>query len=259
VAAASCFPGPIDAIAALAPGKGAAATQANFDLDNRNRVFELLQAGQAADDIITAMTASVVDPDAGQRQYGVVTLEGDTVTVAGFTGTDNLAWAGDRQDATAAVTVQGNILEGEAAVAAALDAFRAGDAPLADRLMRALEAGSAAGGDRRCNQGGARQTASAAFIMAARAGDPAYAVPALGRSDAESGSTPWLYLSVVEPIGDENPLRELRQRYDAWRADNLPAGVTPSPEIPTVASTFLLPVLAAVLFLGLLLLLLAKR
>ena len=45
VAVASCVPRHGDAVAALVPGKGAAATQAGFDVRNRNRVFELLQEG----------------------------------------------------------------------------------------------------------------------------------------------------------------------------------------------------------------------
>src|SRR5690242_14018504 len=48
VAGASCVPMPIDAIAALVPGKGAAATQAFFDLGNRNEVYELLGAGKSS-------------------------------------------------------------------------------------------------------------------------------------------------------------------------------------------------------------------
>ena len=43
VASASCVPSFADALAALVPGKGAAATQASFDIDNRNVVYEAIK------------------------------------------------------------------------------------------------------------------------------------------------------------------------------------------------------------------------
>ena len=52
VAAASCVPSFADALAALVPGKGAAATQAGFDIDNRNVVYDALLEGLTAEEII---------------------------------------------------------------------------------------------------------------------------------------------------------------------------------------------------------------
>src|SRR5688572_5571640 len=55
VAMASCVRGTVaDALAALVPGKGVSATQAGFDLRNRNRTFEALKAGKPADSVILA-------------------------------------------------------------------------------------------------------------------------------------------------------------------------------------------------------------
>ena len=90
VAAATCLPMfYIDFIAALVPGKGAAAIQALFSLINRNTVFQLLQEGHSAEDIIQ----HVSDPDFEERkwhvrgrQYGIVTLSGGSVRAAAFTG-----------------------------------------------------------------------------------------------------------------------------------------------------------------------------
>ena len=45
VAGASCVPTHADALAALVPGKGAGATQAAFDVDNRNVVYAAIQEG----------------------------------------------------------------------------------------------------------------------------------------------------------------------------------------------------------------------
>jgi uncharacterized Ntn-hydrolase superfamily protein len=227
VAGASCVElSSVVGLAALAPGKGAASTQAMFSLENRNRVFELLQQGLPAAEIIAQVTDPAVDPDSATRQYGVVTLTDGQIHVAGFTGADNQTWAGDRQDVPAAVSIQGNILENEAVVENALAAFKSdklGPVALSDRLLRALEAGSAAGGDKRCNMMGYQQTAAAAFIAVARADQPAFAAPQLDGYNPAAPDAPWLYLSVTEPARlGANPLLKLRREYDAWRVGNLP-------------------------------------
>src|ERR1051326_1405202 len=57
VAGATCLPNQhADAVAALVPGKGAAAVQAFWDLGNRNNVYQLLQQGETAEEIIHRMT-----------------------------------------------------------------------------------------------------------------------------------------------------------------------------------------------------------
>jgi uncharacterized Ntn-hydrolase superfamily protein len=230
-AGASCVPYPAADLAALVPGKGAAATQSEFEIENRDRVFELLKQGATASEIIESVADESLDPGLALRQYGAVTLHEGEIEAAGFTGAGNLVWAGDRQELAWAVSVQGNSLESEAVVADAAAAFAAvaafatgepGAVPLSDRLMLALEAGSAAGGDRRCNDGSVRQTAQSAFIAVSTAGQPPFVAPFGREPSPDDPALPWLYLSVVEPKGGENPLIELRRRYDAWRAAELP-------------------------------------
>lgn len=234
VAGASCVPQAIDAVAALVPGKGAAAVQADFNLRNRNRVFALLQEDVPAGAIIGEVTAPATDPQVALRQYGIVTLVGG-VEAASYTGADNFAWAGDRQAEEAAVAVQGNFLEGEAVVADTLAAYLAEPGPLPDRLLQALVAGSVAGGDRRCNQDGVRQTATAAFIMVARADQSPFAAPTLGASAVGEPDTPWLYLSVVEPIGGANSVAELQRQYALWREGELQTASQQATEVqPTL-------------------------
>ncbi len=217
IAAASCFPAAIDAIAALVPGQGVAATQADFSLGNRNQLFDLLQEGRPAAEVVELVSNTSFDLAAARRQYGVVTISGGAAQTAGFTGSENQDWAGDRQ--AASVSVQGNLLEGEAVVANALAAFQEAAAtgePLDAQSMAALEAGSAAGGDRRCNQNGVRQTASAAFIMVAEADQPPFTVRALGETAVGEADAPALYLSVTEPEGGENAVSTLRAQYKEW-------------------------------------------
>jgi uncharacterized Ntn-hydrolase superfamily protein len=221
VAGATCLPDThADAVAALVPGKGAAAVQAFWDQQNRNRVFELLRAGQQADEIIRQVTHANFDKGFSDRQYGVVTIAQGVTRVAAFTGKENLDWAGSQQDLSRGVTVQGNILVGPSVVEDALTAFQAdrNDAnQLWDRLMRGLEAGSAAGGDARCNNAGVKQTAATAFILVARGNDPPYAANDLDMTDQGTSKAPWLDISVPEKQYGPNPIVELRRRYDQWR------------------------------------------
>jgi len=230
VAAASCVATHADALAALVPGKGAAATQAGFDIDNRNVVFAALQEGLTAEEIIERVTDPAVDSMTSRRQYGIVTLHDGAVHTAGFTAPQTLGttrepeptrWAGVLGDPRWGVTVQGNTLVNERVVADGLEAFRwedpTGFNTLADRLMRALEAGSIAGGDVRCNNDTTRQTAALAFIVVARGTDPPYATESIGMTDQGTRAAPWLALSVAVERGDDNPLLELRLRYDRWR------------------------------------------
>lgn len=231
VAVASCVESYGDAVAALVPGKGAAATQAGFNIDNRNRVFEALQEGLTAEQVILRVTDPSWDAETDRRQYGVVTMHDGFVHVAGFTtpsrqgvtmGDDGVArYAGVMADASRGVSSQGNTLVSHEVVQAPLDAYRwedpAGFNLLSDRLMRALEAGSIAGGDVRCNQGNVRQTTSMAAILVARGGDAPYATENIGMTDVGTDRAPWLALSVRTDRLAENPLLDLRRQYDAWR------------------------------------------
>jgi uncharacterized Ntn-hydrolase superfamily protein len=233
VAMASCVPGTLaDALAALVPGKGAAATQASFDINNRNRVFEAIKEGLSAQEVIRRVTDTTVDRRLGSRQYGVVTMSGGVAKTASFTAQSRLdaaaapnptQWAGVRADASRGVSVQGNTLVSAAVVADGLTAFTRDDTAgfnlLTDRLMRALEAGAKAGGDVRCNTDSVRQAAATSMIVAARGTDAPYAAPRIGMSEQGTPAAPWLAISVSVPTnrGQENPVIELRRRYDQWR------------------------------------------
>jgi uncharacterized Ntn-hydrolase superfamily protein len=231
VAMASCVQNTLaDALAALVPGKGAAATQAAFDVTNRNKVFAALKDGASADDIIRRVADQAADSGLGRRQYGVVTMRDGRAETAGFTGKPMLdgatnpavkRWAGVRGNAARGVSVQGNTLASSEVVTGALDAFvwedPTGFNSLSDRLMRAIEAGSRAGGDVRCNNDSTRQTAATAMIVVARGSDAPYATEKIGMSDQQTPKAPWLAISVTVARGDDNPLLDLRRRYDYWR------------------------------------------
>jgi uncharacterized Ntn-hydrolase superfamily protein len=231
VAVSSCVTSFGDAVAALVPGKGAAATQAGFDIRNRNKVFEALKQGLTAEEVIAQVTDPAWDKETNRRQYGVVTMHDGFVRAAGFTtptrqgtlpGEDGVPrFAGVMADPSRGVSSQGNTLASYEVVQRPLDAYRwddpAGFNTLPDRLMRAIEAGSIAGGDVRCNTGSVRQTTSMAAILVARGGDPPYATENIGMTDAGTSKAPWLNLSVRTERGGENPLLDLRRQYDKWR------------------------------------------
>lgn len=129
-------------------GLGGVATQAAGVAVYGARVLDELRAGATPEDALERVLAD----DAGRetRQLGVVTADG---RAAAFTGADCLDWAGHRVGAGFAV--QGNILAGEAVVDEMARAFEKTVGPLAERLVAALEAGQAAGGDKRGQQSAA--------------------------------------------------------------------------------------------------------
>ena len=127
---------------------GAIATQAWANTSYGPRGLELLQAGHTPSEIVKILTST--DPDADQRQIGIVDAQGRS---ASYTGKRCVAWAGGI--AQSHVAVQGNILAGPEVVASMLSAFTAARGHLADRLIAALRAGQAAGGDRRGKQSAA--------------------------------------------------------------------------------------------------------
>lgn len=250
VAAASCSELPYDYRAALVPNLGTGAQLGVASPLHRDRLRAWIEHPYDAAKTLHLLTFEKLDPDAAKRQYGIITLHQGQVQLASYTGANSAPWAGDLQDANAGVVVAGSGLVNENVLRISLDAYRAPEnaaMPLSDRLMRALEAGSAAGGISLCNQNGVAQTASTAFIMMARGGDPNFGVDTLGNTAAQEPNPPWLALSVTEPPGGRNALVDLVDRYNAWRQDNLPecpecvqARPVPRGGTLTVASDFIL-------------------
>ncbi len=174
-------------LVALVPGVGAGVSQADANDEAPPQMAELLELGKTAEEVIAEVSGDNFDDRPQARQHGVARLDGDA---SGFTGTDNGAFAGDKQDAN--VSVQGNILVSEAVIEDALTAFNsASDLPLADRLVAALLAGSEAGGDSRC-----AETALFAHLAVASPGDdPMNPTVLLTYGSMSDGDNPVLALS----------------------------------------------------------------
>jgi uncharacterized Ntn-hydrolase superfamily protein len=183
-------------------GVGAVATQATVDVSYGPQGLALLKQGLAPTDIITRILAD--DPDKGiggrggwpktGRQFAVMNMKGE---YAAHTGTTAQDWKGHKGGKFC--TAQGNILAGEAVVAKMVEAFEAAEKRedgtpnrLAQRLMAALEAGDAAGGDSRGKQ-------SAAMLIVKKDGGV------------------WLHNDVVTRLQVDDspePIKEMRRLVD---------------------------------------------
>lgn len=88
------------------------------------------------------------DKDPNARQVSVIDIKGRSASWTSKTIPD---WKGHR--CTDTYCVQGNTLAGENVIDAMAKTFEASKGPMAERLLAALDAGQAAGGDRRGMQG----------------------------------------------------------------------------------------------------------
>ncbi len=241
VAVASCVSG-VSITPILVPGKGAFIAQAMSNLKSKDVAAKLIADGASADEVLSRVVDPAFDPEgrlinfrlfgSNSRQYAVATLSGDRRT-ASFTGRSVKSWCGSAHDD--AVSVQGNILRSGDTVAAALKAFEtrpAGCVPtLADRLMSALLAGAAAGGDRRCTR---EWVAHSAYLAVAQPGDsPGKPSLSLGddRQNRPGSLISFLKQMAVPDRGDggPSPVLMLRDKYIAWAAqhrDGAPACLT---------------------------------
>ena len=130
-------------------GVGALSTQALINPLYGPAGLDLLGAGRSADDAVQTLT----DADAGraQRQLHVLPAHG---APAAHTGDGCVDWCGHLLFDD--FSVAGNMLAGPQVIQATADAYRAAEGrPLAERLLAALAAGEAAGGDKRGKQGAA--------------------------------------------------------------------------------------------------------
>src|SRR3982074_1029051 len=121
-------------------GVGAVATQSHVNLSYGPLGLELLQAGYTAEHALKALPAG--DPRAEVRQCAIVDAAGN---VAAHTGSKCIPAAGHTLGG--GFSCQANLMEKDTVWDAMAEAFTSTDAPLAERMMAALEAAEAEGGD----------------------------------------------------------------------------------------------------------------
>jgi hypothetical protein len=217
--------------AVVVPGKGVAACQASVDGTHTNQmlVFNELQKGTDPQAIIELLSA---DPAFQSRQFGIVDLLGRR---AGHSGLTNGYVAQDIQGQVPGTevfySIQGNILRPGEVVPNAVKAFLNTPGAITDRVMAAMEAADAGGGDSRCScpPPAADQTAPPKIPCDGKTAHVAYILMAEKtdtNGDSHNNGTYTMFLRVAQPdkganaIHDGenlNPVKTLRLRYDAWR------------------------------------------
>ena len=161
-------------------GVGALATQALVNPTYARPGLDLLAEGTPAAEVVRVLTAA--DEGRESRQLHVIDAQGRT---AAHTGAACIDWCGHL--AGEHHSVAGNMLAGPQVLAETAAAFeRSAGLPFAERLLAALEAGDAAGGDKRGKQ-------AAALLV------------------HTTEDYPFLDLRVDD---HEEPFRELRRLYD---------------------------------------------
>lgn len=136
-------------VPAARAGVGAIATQANANVTYKSRALDMLAGGAKPEEVKRHFLQT--DSLSATRQFAIIDAR---CRIANHTGDRNIPWAGMRTGEH--YSVQGNILTGPEVVdsmAAAYERAASMGKPLAERLLDALEAGQAAGGDRRGRQG----------------------------------------------------------------------------------------------------------
>lgn len=240
----------MDVQAVIVPGLGVAACQAGVDNTREDQmlVYNELKKGTPPPQIIELLkqheAARKPEDQMERRQFGILAMpNGGTITArnnrAGFNGSGNsqssLYFGG--QVGEIYYQVQGNTLLGDDVVVKAALAFTRAAGTMADRVMAAMEAADANGGDHRCNCGNNPldfvpcddKTAHVAYIAIAEKTD----APGVTHNDGKYS----VYLSVTDDNTQKgesgNPVKTLRMRYNAWKKAGSPKTAPPGPSLFT--------------------------
>jgi hypothetical protein len=222
--------------AVVVPGMGVAACQASVDNTHTNQmlVFNELKKGTDPARIMQLLSE---DPAFQSRQFGILDLKGRS---AGHSGLTNGYVSQDIQGRVPGTqiyySIQGNILRPGEVVPNAVKAFISEKGAITDRVMAAMEAADAGGGDSRCQcppppaDGSTpanpctNKTAHVAYILMSEPGDT--------NGTSHNDGTYKMFIKVAQPTlpnggdagpnamkpgEDLNPVKTLRARYDVWR------------------------------------------
>src|SRR5258705_12310343 len=160
VAIQSCWPFVGAGCPWVESGVGAVATQSFTEVAHGPNGLARLRAGEAAAEALAGLMAA--DPGEAVRQVGIVEAAG---RAAAHTGARCVEAAGHL--AAEGVSVQANMMERPTVWPAMLAAYQDGEGDFVDRLLAALRAAEAEGGDIRGRQ-------SAALVISGAPGDPAW-------------------------------------------------------------------------------------
>ena len=197
VAVQSKFPNVGGIVPWARAGVGAVATQSLGNTDYGDKGLELMAMGASAPEAMRIVMRT--DPRPAQRQVGMIDARG---AAASWTGDSCFDWAGGRAGgggvggkgqliAGRGYAAQANIMVSDQTVKNMAAAFERGTGALSDRLMAALVAGQAGGGDKRGME-------SAALLVVRK--NAGY----LGLNDR--------YIDI-RVYDDTNPIHELERLY----------------------------------------------
>ena len=190
-----CVSTAVPAVGSVVPhvelGIGAIATQATTNVMYGIRGLQLLKLGLSPETVLRALLAE--DEKREVRQVSIIDSLGRNVA---HTGTDAVDWKGHRLGRS--YVVAGNMLVGPQVIQAMAGRFESSEGSLEDRLMAVLEAGQAAGGDK-------RGRVSAALLVK--------------KINPEGKLRPYIDLRVDD---HPDPVRELRRIFDAYKTRYFP-------------------------------------
>jgi uncharacterized Ntn-hydrolase superfamily protein len=213
----------------VVPGYGVAAAQSFVGpLNLRQIIRQGLLNGTPAGAILAQLAAA--DPSHQSRQYGIAGVFSGTAT---FTGNGAGPWAGGvtGQVGSLVYTVQGNVLTGAPVVSAAELAILNTQGSLGDKLMAAMQAAAAMGGDGRCSCNPNTPTSCGApppsFTKSAHIGLMIWSRPSdvdvpCGNNGGCGGGQYWMDLNVAnQTANDPDPIVQLAARYQTWKLQQI--------------------------------------
>lgn len=213
-------------------GVGGACAQSSIDSSGRNRklIWDELQKGTPPKQILTLLRGG--DSAHQSRQYGIVDMNGREAT---FTGFQCGAYAGGVAGSIRTIhyAIQGNVITGLPVIQDAEAAVINTTGDLAEKLMAAMEAAQADGGDGRCScdpsdadrcgspppgfDPDSDKSAHIGFMLVTRFGDLD------GDCNSSVGcatGTYYMDLNVAnQKASDPDPVVQLRTLFDSWRDD----------------------------------------
>ena len=213
----------------VVPGRGVAAAQSFVGPQSlRELIRNGFLNGETAAQILMALAQA--DSSHNLRQYGIVSLTGGEVT---FTGSGAGAWAGGvvGQSGDYRYAIQGNVLTGQPVVTAAEQALVSTPGALPDKLMAAMEAARAMGGDGRCSCSPSAPTACGAppanftksshiaLMIVSRPSD--VDSPCTGGGGCGAGDY-WLDLNIAnQPASAPDPVIQLQSLFNTWKQNQV--------------------------------------
>lgn len=179
-------------------GIGAIHTQASYLAANQQNAHNRMLEGLSPQEIIDWLVANDAQNNPTIRQYGIVDLTRNGESAA-YTGVNCLDYK--NHEPGPGYSVQGNILLGQVIIDTMTTVYllTSGE-PLADRLMKTLEAAKIIGADTRCAPRGT--SSQSGFVKVVRIGD---------------GGNPYLELVVPDTSPGTDPIDVLRTQFDQWK------------------------------------------